>query len=63
LEIVADRLLLVDDDPLLIEAVQFSLERAGYEVHSASRNAEASIITEAVACTRSPAGTFPPSAG
>ena len=41
---MTDRIILVDDDPLLIEAVQFSLERAGYEVHSASNNAEALAI-------------------
>lgn len=41
---MGDRILLVDDDPLLIEAVQFSLERAGYEVRSASHNAEALTI-------------------
>ena len=38
---MADRIFLVDDDPLLVEAVQFSLERAGYEVRSASNNTEA----------------------
>lgn len=41
---MADRIFLVDDDPLLIEAVRFSLERAGYEVRSARNNAEALAI-------------------
>ncbi len=36
-----DQILLVDDDPLLIDAVRFSLERAGYGVHSAQTGAEA----------------------
>ena len=36
-----DRLLLVDDDPLLLDSVRFSLERAGYEVHSAPTQAAA----------------------
>jgi len=38
---MTDRIFLVDDDPLLVEAVRFTLERAGYEVQSASNNAEA----------------------
>ena len=41
---MAERILLVDDDVLLIEAVRFSLERSGYEVHCASNNAEARAI-------------------
>jgi DNA-binding response OmpR family regulator len=41
---MTDRILLVDDDILLIEAVRFSLERSGYEVHCASTNAEALAI-------------------
>ena len=36
-----DHILLVDDDPLLLDAVRFSLERAGYLVHTASTGAEA----------------------
>ena len=41
---MSDRILLVDDDKLLTEAVRFSLERSGYEVHCASNNAEALAI-------------------
>ena len=36
-----DRILLVDDDPLLLDSVRFSLERIGYEVHTAATGAEA----------------------
>ena len=36
-----DRILLVEDDANLAEAVQYSLERAGYEVHAAGTSAEA----------------------
>lgn len=39
-----DRILLVEDDARLSEAVQYSLERAGYEVHVAGTNADA-ILT------------------
>ena len=35
------RILLVDDDLLFLEAVRFSLEHAGYEVHTAVNSAEA----------------------
>ncbi len=38
---MADRILLVDDDPLLRDSVRFSLERVGYEVHAAATQAEA----------------------
>jgi two-component system response regulator RegX3 len=38
---MTDRILLVDDDPLLVESVRFSLERAGYEVRTAGTQAEA----------------------
>jgi DNA-binding response OmpR family regulator len=36
-----DRILLVDDDPLLLDSVSFSLERAGYEVETALSGAAA----------------------
>lgn len=36
-----ERLLLVDDDPLLLDSVRFSLERAGYEVRTAATQTEA----------------------
>ncbi len=39
-----DRILLVDDDPLLVDSVRFSLERAGYEVHAATCSKEALVI-------------------
>ena len=41
---MAHRIFLVDDDPLLVEAVRFSLEQAGYEVRSASSNSQALAI-------------------
>lgn len=41
---MADRILLVDDDLLLLESVRFSLERAGYEIHTAGTSAEALTI-------------------
>ena len=41
---MTDSILLVDDDALLIDAVRFSLERSGYEVHCAGNNAEALAI-------------------
>jgi DNA-binding response OmpR family regulator len=41
---VAHRIFLVDDDPLLVEAVRFSLEQAGYEVRCASSTIEALAI-------------------
>lgn len=37
-------ILLVDDDALLIDAVRFSLEKAGYTVHSALTSAEAVAV-------------------
>ncbi len=36
-----DRILLVDDDPLLLDSVRFSLERAGYEVDTATGSGQA----------------------
>jgi len=39
-----DRILLVDDDPLLVDSVRFSLERAGYEVHAAACSKEALVV-------------------
>ncbi len=39
-----DRILLIDDDLLLVDSVRFSLERAGYEVHTASTSAEALVV-------------------
>ena len=36
-----DRILLVDDDPLLLDSVRFGLERTGYEVHTAATGAGA----------------------
>ncbi len=41
---MSDRILLVDDDPLLLEAVGISLTRAGYQVDKASTFAEAMKI-------------------
>jgi DNA-binding response OmpR family regulator len=44
---MADRLLLVDDDPLLLDSVGYSLTRAGYEVRTASTQAEALKLARA----------------
>jgi DNA-binding response OmpR family regulator len=44
---MSERLLLVDDDPLLLDSVRFSLERAGYEVRTASTQAEALKVARA----------------
>jgi two-component system, OmpR family, response regulator RegX3 len=41
---MGDRILLVDDDLLFLEAVRFSLEHAGYEVHTAVNSAEAMVV-------------------
>ena len=41
---MGDRILLVDDDALLLEAVRFSLERVGYAVHTAGNYAEALAV-------------------
>ncbi|MBI3762494.1 MAG: response regulator transcription factor [Chloroflexi bacterium] len=38
---MTDSILLVDDDPLLLDSVRFSLERAGYKVATAADGAEA----------------------
>jgi len=41
---MSDRILLVDDDPLLVDSVRFSLERAGYEVFGATSGAQAMSV-------------------
>lgn len=40
---MSDRILLVDDDALLVDAVQYSLERSGYEVYGAVSAAQAIV--------------------
>lgn len=38
---MSDSILLVDDDPLLVDSVRFNLELAGYAVHTAATHSEA----------------------